>query len=568
MTNQPNTISLTWSFPIFIGIPYGSANIDFFYTESERMPVLTEYVLRLLKIVEQAPASAIGFYLGLSNNELKVLINDLLNKHYIRKTVEEDLALDESTTDKLFIKNEENQLIPRISKLLEGRRTVTVVYAANRHLLFNKSINSENEFVDYDLYDLNKIPSRDEIGTAFQNQFDLVAVENEKKSSFHSIIKIRMKASGLYSVPARLDIDTDGNSNIVVENRERNKTLDAILLPEISKSFHCNTSIQFPIENTNPGFLLWLKLFPKIFQDLQVNKLSFQDIVSLLVGNGLSSDEMTISVGENLSSFVDPEDFFNQTKIGFFLQNILDSKFCEVIWKPAIFHDLSDIDEKYHQRDYEIGRNLLKSLTEQNKIKNRIKFVELRKDIYEPSEDLSFFSQILNQPQNSFILVKGRAVICSYYCSIGKLLGQSERTLYVPVTVCSTNKELIGSIENMLNRASQSRSFDDSVQSRDMPLIEEDIPPIAEVHTCIRQLILKNSPNNDFVNVCSIGSGLQRQFQSIKTFWAKNNVSGLPEFARKYSNLYQIQIKQGKGTCRMIEIRNLNYFIVDSVALI
>ena len=177
--------------------------------------------------------------------------------------------------------------------------------------------------------------------------------------------------------------------------------------------------------------------------------------------------------------------------------------------------------------------------------------LELNGNIREQPENFAIFAQILNQPQNSLILVKGRAVICTYYCSIGKLLGQSERTLYVPVTVCSTNKQLIETIENMLNGACQSSSFEDSSQSHDVPTIEE-------VHTCIRQLILNYSPNNDFVNVCSIGSDLQRKFQSIKTFWAMNNVSGLPEFAKKCSNLYQIQIKQGKGTCTIIEIRNVD----------
>lgn len=465
MAFSSNSITLSWSFRTIIGIPFASVNIDYFYTESERMQVLTEYVLRLLKIIEQAPASAIRFYLGLSNNEMKVLVNDLLDKHYIRQTIDGDLSLNELITDRLFIKNKDDQLIPRLSKLLDARKFITVVYVANRYLLLNNAIKSDQaEIVENSLYDLKKVPSLDEIGETFQNQFDSITIENEKRLSLHSVTKIRMNASGLYAVPVKLEIDTSGNLNFDVESRDKNKTLNVSLLPEVTKSIHWEPSIKSSMESSNPGFLLWLKLFPQLFQGLDVAKKSFSDLVNLIVDNGSSLDGVTVNVGENLANYIEPKDFLDQTNIGFFLQNILTSKSDEVIWKPATFQSFNDKEEKIHQREYEISKTLLKSLSEPTRTKISFKLLEVVGKIPEQPEHLAIFAQIFNQPQSSLILVKGKAVICTYYYSIGKLQGQSERSLYVPVTVCCTNKQLILTIENLLNSPSQKNATSSSLE--------------------------------------------------------------------------------------------------------
>lgn len=553
MTCSSKLYPMVWSFRVIVGIPFISANIDYFYTESERMPILTEYVLRLLKIVEEASVSDIRFYLGLSRNEMKVLINELLDKNYVRQTASGNLALDEARTDSLFIRDEDNQLIPRLSKLLDGRKLVTVVCVDNQYLLLKSAVVSDqSELVEVNLYDSKKTPSHEAISDAFQANFDLANIEGERKAFFHSIAKIRKKVSGLYPVPVKLDIDITGDLTVGVESRDRNKVLNDALLPDVSKVVSWRSSMGFPISETDFGFFSWLKLFPQLFRIPNITKKTFSDFVGLIDDGVYDLNEINVFIGEDFASFVDAEDFLTKTNVGRSLLDVLESKSDELTWKSATFRKSSDEEMGVHQREY----NNIKNLLIQIKHRYNCKLFEMDSDIPEDSSLDIGVTKVLNQYQVSLLLVKRKLVICTYYCSIGRLHGQLDRILYVPVSVVSTNEQFISNIDNLLNRTSRKSLAEDVQQSNAMQSDVLRHITIAEVHKCIRNSILNYSEKNDFVNVCSIGSDLQRRFESIKDFWVENNVKGLPEFAKKYQDLYQIRTRQGKGGCGIVEIRN------------
>ena len=127
--------------------------------------------------------------------------------------------------------------------------------------------------------------------------------------------------------------------------------------------------------------------------------------------------------------------------------------------------------------------------------------------------------------------------------------------MYVPISVISQDKKFISCIEDLVTRANQQNPNEDTWWDQKEQAQDQEIT-VDEVHEFIKQSILRYSPENDFVNMCSVGSDLQREFATIKTFWEKNGVVGLPTFAEKYKNLYQTRITQGNGGCKIVEIRN------------
>jgi hypothetical protein len=54
---------------ITFGVPIETYRVDAFITRDERLPVVTEYILRLLKICNSLSLSALRDYFGFSDGE-------------------------------------------------------------------------------------------------------------------------------------------------------------------------------------------------------------------------------------------------------------------------------------------------------------------------------------------------------------------------------------------------------------------------------------------------------------------------------------------------------------------
>ena len=190
----------------------------------------------------------------------------------------------------------------------------------------------------------------------------------------------------------------------------------------------------FPISETDFGFFSWLKLFPQLFRIPNITKKTFSDFVGLIDDGVYDLNEINVFIGEDFASFVDAEDFLTKTNVGRSLLDVLESKSDELTWKSATFRKSSDEEMGVHQREY----NNIKNLLIQIKHRYNCKLFEMDSDIPEDSSLDIGVTKVLNQYQVSLLLVKRKLVICTYYCSIGRLHGQLDRILYVPVSVVST----------------------------------------------------------------------------------------------------------------------------------
>ena len=96
---------------ITFGIPIESYRVDAFITRDERLPVVTEYVLRLLKICNSISLGALRDYFGFSDGEALAVV-DSLKRQGLIETSDESIILSNFANEKFEASGDE---YPRFS---------------------------------------------------------------------------------------------------------------------------------------------------------------------------------------------------------------------------------------------------------------------------------------------------------------------------------------------------------------------------------------------------------------------------------------------------------------------
>ena len=106
---------------ITFGLPIESYRVDAFITRDERLPVVTEYVLRLLKICNSLSLSALRDYFGFSDGETLSVVDSLKRQGLIEAS-DESIVLSNFALEKFEASGDD---YPRFSKVELRKDNVT-----------------------------------------------------------------------------------------------------------------------------------------------------------------------------------------------------------------------------------------------------------------------------------------------------------------------------------------------------------------------------------------------------------------------------------------------------------
>ena len=227
---------------ITFGLPIESYRVDAFITRDERLPVVTEYVLRLLKICNSLSLGALRDYFGFSDGETLSVIDSLKRQGLIEAS-DESIVLSNFALEKFEASGDE---YPRFTKVEPRRDTVTFDLLSFTPLP-SKSNNMLNDNV------IRLSASDDFIGSsvefakaAYYKRFPEIARLNDglKKDAInvYSVEDIQSKKRGFLPIPVSFSLNQEGQID-----RHAEDAFEEGAAPELVKAFHEQVSEVFPM---------------------------------------------------------------------------------------------------------------------------------------------------------------------------------------------------------------------------------------------------------------------------------------------------------------------------------
>lgn len=226
---------------ITFGLPIETYRVDAYITRDERLPVVTEYVLRLLKICNSLSLSALRDYFGFTDGETLSVI-DSLKRQGLIEFLEESIVLSNFALEKFEASGDD---YPRFTKVESRRETVTFDL-----LTFTPLPSRTNSLLIENVMRLSA--SDDFIGSslefakaAYYKQFPEIARINDglKKDAInvYSVEDIQSKKRGYLPIPVSFSLNQEGQIN-----RYSEESFEEEAPLELVKAFHEQVSEVFP----------------------------------------------------------------------------------------------------------------------------------------------------------------------------------------------------------------------------------------------------------------------------------------------------------------------------------
>lgn len=226
---------------ITFGLPIESYRVDAYITRDERLPVVTEYVLRLLKICNSLSLGALRDYFGFSDGETLSVVDSLKRQGLIEAS-DESIVLSNFALGKFEASGDD---YPRFSKVELRRDTVTFDL-----LSFTPLPSRSNTMLNDNVIRLTA--SDDIIGSsvefakaAYYKRFPDIAriADGQKREAInvYSVEDIQSKKRGFLPIPVSFSLNHEGQID-----RHTEEAFEDGAAPELVKAFHEQVSEVFP----------------------------------------------------------------------------------------------------------------------------------------------------------------------------------------------------------------------------------------------------------------------------------------------------------------------------------
>ena len=241
------------------GLPVETFRIVAYISLEERLPVVTEYVLRLLKICGQIPLSAFRDYFGFSNGETLAVVESLCRQGLLDVS-DEDVQLSQFADERF---EEAGGDHPRFSKVDLKKDTVTfdlISFTPLKSHPPNKP--PTNNIIKLDAPEELIGHSIDRARDAYRKRYPEIASMRsdlrEKSHGVYAVEDVESKSRNYVHIPVSFSLDFDGQVQ-----RNIDKTFEQIAPPDLLRSF--NEQVTTNIPRISPLGMLGLEEFIDAF---------------------------------------------------------------------------------------------------------------------------------------------------------------------------------------------------------------------------------------------------------------------------------------------------------------
>jgi hypothetical protein len=243
---------------VTFGLPVESYRVDSFVTKGERLPVVTEFVLRLLRICGPITVPAFRDYFGFSEAE-SLAVAESLNRQGLAILRDEHLELSPYSVERF---DESAEDYPRFTKVEERRDSVTF------DLLSFSPLPSRGIGMLHDLCLRLSAPdeamgkSVDRAKAAYFRRFPEIARLSEDLRqdgiNVYAVQDIQSKRRGYVPIPMDFLLDDQGQVH-----RKVDTTFEERAAPELVSAFHEQVSNELP--RASPRDLVGFEEFVEVF---------------------------------------------------------------------------------------------------------------------------------------------------------------------------------------------------------------------------------------------------------------------------------------------------------------
>lgn len=223
------------------GLPVETFRVEAYIALEERLPVVTEFVLRLLKICNRVPLWALRDYFGFTDGESLAVVESLLRQGLIE--VSDDEAYLSSFTLDCFLKT--GGSYPTFSKVELKKDTVTFDLITFSPLPPVKFEQQSDNIIKLDANEEHLGQSIERAKRAYKDNYSAIASMRqdlrEKSFGVYSVEDVESKKRNYAPVSVRFSLDTDGR----VE-RSIDETFERVAPPDLVQSVNERITATIP----------------------------------------------------------------------------------------------------------------------------------------------------------------------------------------------------------------------------------------------------------------------------------------------------------------------------------
>ena len=226
---------------VTFGLPIETFRVEAYIALEERLPVVTEFVLRLLKICNSVPLGAFRDYFGFTNGEALAVVESLSRQGLV-DVLEDEVQLSSFTLERFA---ETGGEYPRFSKVELKKDTVTFDLVTFTPLRSAWREPQWDNYVKLDAPEENIGQSVERARSAYRNKYAEIASMREdlRERSFgvYSVEDVESKRRDFAPVPVTFTLDNDGQ----VERRI-DETFERIAPPELVQFVNEQVTAEIP----------------------------------------------------------------------------------------------------------------------------------------------------------------------------------------------------------------------------------------------------------------------------------------------------------------------------------
>jgi hypothetical protein len=196
---------------ITFGLPVETFRVEAYIALDERLPVVTEFVMRLLKVCGQVPLTAIRDYFGFSDIEARAVV-DSLDKQGLLDLQEDEVRLSAFALEKF---EEAGGDHPRFSKVELKSDTVTFDLVSFTPLRATPAEMASDNIIKLDTADDALGNSVERARAAYRRRYpeiaSLRADLRERSYGVYSVESVESKRRNYVPVPVSFELDQDGH---------------------------------------------------------------------------------------------------------------------------------------------------------------------------------------------------------------------------------------------------------------------------------------------------------------------------------------------------------------------
>ena len=267
---------------ITFSLPCQSFDIKYSVTKQERLPIVTEFVVRLIHVCNGISVFNIQEYFGFSGKETEVIIQSLKNERLVLFNTDNEIELTEYAKSKFAESSDE---LPRFFKIEEKNETINFNLVSFSFLKKLGSKYPNSLFISLKEKDEHISKSKYYAEKSFGDNFNKIFKDKlEEKSELYKITNVSANKRYDYPIPLNFYLKFDEDTIDVVNSKDTEELIksDDGVYKEIIEIFSNRNDFGNRYKNQSKYFLEFIRIFKDRLLHNKINSVNELNLIDYI----------------------------------------------------------------------------------------------------------------------------------------------------------------------------------------------------------------------------------------------------------------------------------------------